>query len=104
MTSDPHPRHETGKPPSTPPPKLVPPDAAGNEKPAAFRKGPWLILGCGLLLIIIALLVLVLPLRQETPTTAERSSSLETRQNAPAPASPQNQGPVDPDNVREIDR
>jgi tetratricopeptide (TPR) repeat protein len=104
MTSDPHPRHETGKPPSTPPPKLVPPDAAGNEKPAAFRKGPWLILGCGLLLIIIALLVLVLPLRQETPTTAERSSSLETRQNAPAPASPQNQGPVDPDTVREIDR
>ena len=83
MTEDLYPKKEQGEQPINPP-RLVPPDAAGKEQETSTHKGPLLILGYGVLLIVAALAVLFLPLRQDTPSMAPQA----VPQNPPPLVSP----------------
>ncbi|NOR50853.1 MAG: hypothetical protein GQ530_07485, partial [Desulfuromonadales bacterium] len=93
MTEDHRSKKAKGDLPKSPP-TLVPPDVTAGEKTAGpSRTIPLLIVGCGLLLIIVALLVLFLPLRQDKPTVVHQTEQQETRQVIAQP-SPQGQTPT----------
>ena len=93
MTEDHRSKKAEGDLPKSPP-TLVPPDVTAGEKTAGpSRTTPLLIVGCGLLLIIVALLVLLLPLRQDKPTVVHQTEQQETRQVIAQP-SPQGQTPT----------
>ncbi len=102
MTKDPRSKKSADEPPENRP-TLVPPDVTEREEKSPSRTIPLLILGCGLLLIIVALLVLFLPLRQEKPTTVHQTEPQDARPVAPQPA-PQIQVTSNDDSAREIDR
>jgi tetratricopeptide (TPR) repeat protein len=80
MTEDHRSKKEKGDLPKRPP-TLVPPDITAGEKTAGpSRITPLLIVGCGLLLIIVALLVLFLPFRQDEPTVVHQTEQQDARQ------------------------
>ena len=101
MTETPHSTNKPGQRPKQPP-TLIPPDAVAAKEPPASRRGPLLIVGCGLLLVIAALLVLFLPLQQGGPVIAEQSE--QPAVHSPVPQSPAAQVTPKDDFAQEIDR
>ncbi len=108
MTEDHRSKKKKGDLPKRPP-TLVPPDVTAGEKTAGpSRITPLLIVGCGLLLIIVALLVLFLPLRQDKPTVVHQTEQQDARQviaqPSPQDQTPQSQIAPNDDSAREINQ
>lgn len=102
MTEDPHPQKASREQHKIPP-TLVPPDARDRVERRSSRTVPLLIMGCGVLLVIVALLVLFLPLQQDNRGNVQQTAPQETQ---PITLKPPQQGQdtVNDGSAREINQ